>query len=118
MSKLDHAASLVSSDAASTRKPTRQQRTIKRKPINTSYDRLYLRRKEAKLVIGNDRVRSREHKSGEFKAAQPRSLMVECQGARATCSDAERRDDRIGERALPLLKCDHGGGKFLLLFYI
>jgi hypothetical protein len=31
---------------------------------------------------------------------------VECQRARASRSDTERSDDRIGERALPLLECD------------
>jgi hypothetical protein len=49
MSKLDHAASLISSDAASTRKATLQQCTTNRKSINTRYDALYLRRKVARL---------------------------------------------------------------------
>src|SRR4030095_15877494 len=47
MSKLDHAASLIPSDAASTQKATLQQRTTNRKPINACYDALYLRRKVA-----------------------------------------------------------------------
>src|SRR6266853_2939717 len=42
-SKLDHAASLISSDAASAQKATLQHRTIKRKFINACYDALYLR---------------------------------------------------------------------------
>src|SRR6266496_3954651 len=50
MSKLDHAASLTSSDAASTRKATLQQRTTNRKSINTGYKALYLRRKVAREV--------------------------------------------------------------------
>src|SRR6266496_4418902 len=49
MSKLDHAASLTSSDAASTRKATLQQRTTNRKSINTGYKALYLRRKVARV---------------------------------------------------------------------
>ena len=47
MSKLDHAASLTSSDAASTQKATLQQRTTNRKSINTGYNVLFLRRKVA-----------------------------------------------------------------------
>src|SRR5215470_3126481 len=47
MSKLDHAASLISSDAASTQKATLQQRTTNRKSINAGYDALFLRRKVA-----------------------------------------------------------------------
>src|SRR5882762_11576683 len=46
-SKLDHAASLISSDAAATRKATPQHRPTNRKSINTCYDALYLRRKVA-----------------------------------------------------------------------
>src|SRR4029077_6339180 len=48
MSKLDHAASLISSDAASTRKATLQQRTTNGKSTNTCCDPLYLRRKVAR----------------------------------------------------------------------
>ena len=48
MSKLDHAASFTSSDAASTQKATLQQRTSNRKPINTGYNVLFLRRKVAR----------------------------------------------------------------------
>jgi hypothetical protein len=48
MSKLDHAASLTSSDAASKQKATLQQRTTNRKSINTGYNALFLRRKVAK----------------------------------------------------------------------
>src|SRR5580704_1432270 len=51
MSKLYHAASLISSDAASTRKATLQHRTINRKPINTRFDALYLRWKVASLCL-------------------------------------------------------------------
>ena len=51
MSKLDHAASLISSDAASTRKATLQHRTINRKSINTGYNVLFLRRKVASQEI-------------------------------------------------------------------
>src|SRR5204863_7569537 len=47
MSKLDHAASLISSDAASTRKATLPQCTTNRKSINIDYDPLFLRRKVA-----------------------------------------------------------------------
>jgi len=47
MPKLDHAASLTSSDAASKQKATLQQRTTNRKSINTGYDALFLRRKVA-----------------------------------------------------------------------
>src|SRR5882724_9302428 len=50
MSKLDHAASLISSDAASTRKATLPQRTTKRKSTNTGCDALYLRWKVASLT--------------------------------------------------------------------
>src|SRR5216684_3034189 len=50
MSKLDHAASLISSDAASTRKATLQHRTTNRKSINTCYDASYLRRKVANNI--------------------------------------------------------------------
>src|SRR6266852_2578874 len=49
MPKLDHAASLISSDAASTRKATLQQRTTNRKSINTGYNVLFLRRKVASI---------------------------------------------------------------------
>src|SRR6516162_11338903 len=49
MSKMDHAASLISSDAGSTRKATLQQPTTNEKSINTCCDRLYLRRKVASL---------------------------------------------------------------------
>src|SRR3989442_903923 len=49
MSKLDHAASLTSSDAASTRKATLQHRATNRKSKNTGYDVLILRRKVANL---------------------------------------------------------------------
>src|SRR5437660_11106567 len=48
MSKLDHAASLISSDAASPRKATLLQCTTNRKSINTGYDALFLRRKVIK----------------------------------------------------------------------
>src|SRR5438445_3444613 len=48
MSKLDHAASLTSSDAAAKQKATLQQRTTHRKSINTGYNVLFLRRKVAK----------------------------------------------------------------------
>jgi hypothetical protein len=51
MSKLDHAASLFSSDPASTRKATLQHRTTNRNSINTRYGALYLRRKVAKLAL-------------------------------------------------------------------
>src|SRR6266403_4853276 len=44
MSKLDHAASLISSDAASPRKATLAPRARGRKSINAGYDPLYLRR--------------------------------------------------------------------------
>jgi hypothetical protein len=47
MSKLDHAASLISSDAASTRKATLQQRTANGKSINAGYNVFFLRRKGA-----------------------------------------------------------------------
>jgi hypothetical protein len=47
MSKLDHAASLTSSDAASTQKATLQQRTTNQKSTNTGYNVLFLRRKVA-----------------------------------------------------------------------
>src|SRR2546426_12169220 len=50
MSKLDHAASLTSSDAAAKQKATLQQRTTHRKPINTGYNVLFLRRKVAKAL--------------------------------------------------------------------
>src|SRR4030095_4382944 len=49
MSKLDHAASLTSSDAASTRKATLQQRITNTKSINTGYNVLFLRRKVARF---------------------------------------------------------------------
>src|SRR6266481_5504988 len=49
MSKLDHAASLISSDAASTQKATLQHRTTNRKSINTGYETLYLRRKVVRI---------------------------------------------------------------------
>src|SRR6266481_9712601 len=55
MSKLDHAASLISSDAASTRKATLQHRTTNRKRINTCYDALYLRWKVASLKDARQR---------------------------------------------------------------
>src|SRR6266567_822012 len=48
MSKLDHAASLISSDAAAKQKATLQQRTTNRKSINTGYNVLFLRRKVAR----------------------------------------------------------------------
>src|SRR4030095_15453679 len=48
MSKLDHAASLISSDAASTQKATLQQRITNRKSINTGDNVLFLRRKVAR----------------------------------------------------------------------
>src|SRR5260221_3355521 len=48
MSKLDHAASLTSSDAAAKQKATLQQRTTNRKSINTGYNVLFLRRKVAR----------------------------------------------------------------------
>jgi hypothetical protein len=54
MSKLDHAASLTSSDAASTRKATLQQCTTNRKSINTGYDALFLRRKVASPAQSNE----------------------------------------------------------------
>src|ERR1700739_2229121 len=47
MSKLDHAASLISSDAAAKQKATLQQRTTNRKSINSGYNVLFLRRKVA-----------------------------------------------------------------------
>src|ERR1700739_2247116 len=50
MSKLDHAASLISSDAASKQKATLQQRTTNRKSKNTGYNVLFLRRKVAKCL--------------------------------------------------------------------
>jgi hypothetical protein len=49
MSKLDHAASLTSSDAAAKQKATLQQRTTNRKSMNTGDNVLFLRRKVAKL---------------------------------------------------------------------
>src|SRR5258708_14508467 len=51
MSKLDHAASLISSDAAAKQKATLQQRTTNRKSINTGYNGLFLRRKVAMVVL-------------------------------------------------------------------
>src|SRR5882724_8900040 len=45
MPKLDHAASLISSDAAATRKATLQHLRFNRKSINTRYNALFLRRK-------------------------------------------------------------------------
>src|SRR5207245_11229486 len=48
MPKLDHAASLISSDAASTRKATLQHQTTNRKFTNSHQDALYLRRKVAR----------------------------------------------------------------------
>jgi hypothetical protein len=47
MSKLDHAASLISSDAAAKQKATLQQRTTNRKSINSGYNVSFLRRKVA-----------------------------------------------------------------------
>src|SRR5450432_2730281 len=51
MPKLDHAASLTSSDAASKQKATLQQRTTNRKSINTGYNVLFLRRKVASWLL-------------------------------------------------------------------
>jgi len=51
MSKLDHAASLISSDAASTRKATLRHHPITRKFTITHYDALYLRRKVARPTV-------------------------------------------------------------------
>src|SRR6266852_5728621 len=48
VSKLDHVASLISSEAASTRKATLQHQTTNRKFTNSHQDALYLRRKVAK----------------------------------------------------------------------
>ena len=50
MSKLDHAASLISSDAAPTRKATLQHQTTNRKFTKTQQNSLYLRRKVARKV--------------------------------------------------------------------
>src|SRR5438128_11526521 len=50
MPKLDHAASLISSDAASTRKATLQHLTTKQKFTKMHHDALYLRRKVARGV--------------------------------------------------------------------
>jgi hypothetical protein len=51
MSKLDHAASLFSSDAAPTRKATLQHRATNRKFTKTQQNALNLRRKVAKLNV-------------------------------------------------------------------
>src|SRR6266446_2915186 len=63
MPKLDHAASLISSDAASTRKATLQRRTTNRKSINTGYNVLFLRRKVTSqgLTIGKSCWLAQEH---------------------------------------------------------
>jgi hypothetical protein len=49
MSKLDHAASLFPSDAASTQKATFQRRSDERKFTNMHYNSLYPRRKVASM---------------------------------------------------------------------
>jgi hypothetical protein len=51
MPKLDHAASLTSSDVASKQKATLQQRTTNRKSINTGYNVFFLRRKVARPLL-------------------------------------------------------------------
>src|SRR6266403_294829 len=63
MPKLDHAASLISSDAAATRKATLQHLRFNRKSINTRYNALFLRRKVARSDNSNSDIASRHRRT-------------------------------------------------------
>src|SRR4030095_6115741 len=93
MSKLDHAASLTSSDAASTRKATLQQRITNRKSINTGYNVLFLRRKVARFPGGTSSV--------------PRTLYLGAVNGNLLCcpkrGKASRRDFHQSLRLSPFL---------------
>ena len=55
--------------------------------------------------------------SQKLKAGESRGLPVKGHSVGTACSSADRPDQGIGKRAVPLLKHDHGGKDFLLAFH-
>ena len=55
--------------------------------------------------------------SQKLKAGESRGLPVNGHSVGTACSSADRPDQGIGKRAVPLLKHDHGGKDFLLAFH-
>jgi DNA replication protein DnaC len=110
MPKLDHAASLISSDAASTGKATLQHHTINRKPTNTRDDASFLRRKVATAAfVGRreDALFLGPPGTGKSHLAQAIGQAVIGQGYRVIYREAHILLEEIAEAALDGKRKEH-----------